>query len=251
MLTSILLFIVSLTNVYAETFPLREKYPAIKTISSEELYDNLKSYLLIDVRSRYEFLAIRMRSARSVPLGNKGFADSVKKLKQSNLNKPIVFYCNGITCAKSYQAYLKAVENDIQDILVYDAGILNWAKKYPKETTLLGETPANLEFLLSVDKFKDHLITAEVFSKKLNAQAIVIDVRDEFQRTNKIFEEVSIHIPIDEVVLYASKAAKEGKTLLLYDAVGKQVRWLQFYLEKAGVKDYYFLQGGVEGYLNK
>jgi len=139
----------------------------------------------------------------------------------------------------------------VGNVLTYDAGILHWAKKYPQETTLLGETPVNLEFLLDNDKFKAHLLSFEEFTKRINDKAIVVDVRDELQRDRLIFEQVSISVPIDDVVLYASKHAKEDKTLLLYDAVGKQVRWLQFYLEKAGITDYFFLKNGVKGYLDK
>jgi len=250
-LTITFLCVVNLSNLYAQDFPLREKYPNVKTISSEQLYDNYKSYLLIDVRSRYEFLAIRMRSARSVPLGNEEFVASVQKLQHSRSDKPVVFYCNGITCAKSYKAYNVAKDSGIENVMVYDAGILNWARKYPQQTTLLGETPANLKFFLTDDKFKSHLIPTSEFKEKMAQGAIVIDVRDGFQRIEKIFEDETINVPIDEAVLYASRKSKEGKTLLLYDAVGKQVRWLQFYLEKAGVTDYYFLEGGVKGYLGK
>jgi len=34
----------------------------------------------------------------------------------------------------------------------------------------------------------------------------------------------------------------------VYDKVGKQTRWFQYYLEQQGLKDYYFLAGGAEGY---
>jgi len=32
----------------------------------------------------------------------------------------------------------------------------------------------------------------------------------------------------------------------VYDKVGKQTRWFQYYLEQQGLKDYYFLAGGAE-----
>jgi len=239
-----------IADLYAIDFPLREKYPDVKTIESEELYKNLNNYLLIDVRSRYEFLAIRMQKAHSVPLSHRKFIINLEKFRNKS-DKAIVFYCNGIICAKSYKAYQKAQKHGIDNIFAYDAGIFNWAKKYPDQTTLLGENPANLDLLLSNTQFKAHLLPLDKFTEKMGDNAIVIDVRDEFQRENKIFENSSIHIPIDEVVVYAAKKAKGEKTLLLYDAVGKQVRWLQFYLEKAGVTNYYFLENGVKGYLEK
>lgn len=37
------------------------------------------------------------------------------------------------------------------------------------------------------------------------------------------------------------------QTLLIFDQVGKQVRWLMYHLEVAGIKDYYFLDQGANG----
>ena len=47
---------------------------------------------------------------------------------------------------------------------------------------------------------------------------------------------------------YFERARKRGKTLLIYDEVGKQVRWLQYTLERYGIEQYYFMQGGAKGY---
>ena len=39
----------------------------------------------------------------------------------------------------------------------------------------------------------------------------------------------------------------QTQTLLIFDQVGKQVRWLMYHLEVAGIKDYYFLSKGANG----
>jgi len=39
--------------------------------------------------------------------------------------------------------------------------------------------------------------------------------------------------------------------LMIYDAAGKQVRWLQYYLEDKGLKSYYFMAGGINAYYNE
>ncbi|MFX1517887.1 MAG: sulfurtransferase, partial [Promethearchaeota archaeon] len=49
-------------------------------------------------------------------------------------------------------------------------------------------------------------------------------------------------------IMGVGKALKENKTLLIYDAAGKQVRWLQYYLEDKGLKSYYFMAGGINAY---
>jgi len=45
-----------------------------------------------------------------------------------------------------------------------------------------------------------------------------------------------------------AKAKKEKKTLLIYDATGKQVRWLMYLIEDLGFKDYWFMKGGSNAY---
>ncbi len=45
-----------------------------------------------------------------------------------------------------------------------------------------------------------------------------------------------------------SKAKSENKTLLIYDAAGKQVQWLMYYLEDQGLKNYGFMKGGASAY---
>ncbi len=37
------------------------------------------------------------------------------------------------------------------------------------------------------------------------------------------------------------------QTLLIFDQVGKQIRWLMYHLEVAGIKEYYFLDQGANG----
>ena len=43
---------------------------------------------------------------------------------------------------------------------------------------------------------------------------------------------------------------KMDKQLLIFDAVGKQVRWLQYHLEANGYNNYSFMEKGVLGAAN-
>ena len=47
------------------------------------------------------------------------------------------------------------------------------------------------------------------------------------------------------LVSLVKKGEFKNKQLLIFDAVGKQVRWLQYHLEDGGYSDYYFLAKGV------
>ena len=47
---------------------------------------------------------------------------------------------------------------------------------------------------------------------------------------------------------YIKQAKEENRALFIYDEVGKQVRWLQYALEKENIKNYYFMATGAKGY---
>jgi hypothetical protein len=51
--------------------------------------------------------------------------------------------------------------------------------------------------------------------------------------------------PIASFLLQAGQF--KDRRLLIADAVGKQVQWLQFYLEEHGYRDYFFLRNGLLG----
>ena len=53
---------------------------------------------------------------------------------------------------------------------------------------------------------------------------------------------------MDKLNYYIENAKRNNKTIFIYDEVGKQVRWLQYALEKAKVKNYYFMDKGAKGY---
>ena len=44
---------------------------------------------------------------------------------------------------------------------------------------------------------------------------------------------------------FVSKKSSPDETLLLFDQVGKQIKWLQYYLEEYGYTNYMFLDGGA------
>jgi rhodanese-related sulfurtransferase len=54
-------------------------------------------------------------------------------------------------------------------------------------------------------------------------------------------------VRIDAVI---NQARREKKVLLVYDAVGRQVEWFQYHLESRGLKDYYFMKGGAQAYVD-
>jgi rhodanese-related sulfurtransferase len=237
----------------ADEFPHRTNYPDLETISTDQLAARLSSVHVVDVRSRYEFDTIHISGAHNIPVASASFTQELKQLQAGN-NKPIVTYCNGHTCEKSYKAARKATENGVKNILVYDAGIFEFAKKQGDKAALLGRSPVNAADLISKDKLNAHMLTPEKFQKQADRADIqVLDVRSRLQRSGAgLFVFNERHADMEDRQKMAEmidRAKREKKTVLAYDQVGKQVQWLQYEFERRGLKNYFFMKGGAEAYL--
>lgn len=235
-------------------FPGRDLYPEVAYIELQDFYEKLarKEVIVVDVRSSYEYQTLRIKDAINIPLASKTFVSEMRKLSVSD-GRPIVVYCNGKTCMKSYKAARKCTIEKIENVHAYDAGIMDFAKNYPKDAMLLGKVLNDPKKLISKSDFKKHLIEPEKFGERIASTSdIVLDVRDRFQREGiSIFVGREYRVSIDNtrrLDRYINKAIKENKTLLIYDAAGKQVRWLQYYLNDKGLKSYYFMKGGIRAY---
>ena len=239
----------------ADAFPGRKLYEAVPYIEMADFNKNLKKVVVVDVRSAYEYQTLHIKGAVNITLASKSFVKKMKELRKST-DKPIVVYCNGKTCMKSYKAARKCQIEKIEGVTAFDSGVLDWAKKYPSKTLLLGETLKSADQLISKKEFTKHLITPDQFGERVaSTNAIILDVRDVFQR-----EGISIFIGREYAVnldntkrlnRFIAKAKIEGKDLLIYDASGKQVRWLQYYLKNKGVATYYFMKGGINQYFKE
>jgi len=232
-------------------YPGRKVYAHVPYIEMAVLHQKRKDIVVVDVRSDLEFDTLRIKGAKHISLGSTDFVKHVKELREST-KKPIVFYCNGHTCYKSYKATDKAMAAKIDKVYAFDAGVFDWAKAHPTEAELLGQSPVNPKSLISKQALKARMISPDDFAKKVGPNAVVVDVRSRLQRNatglfpfDEQWASMNDKKALDRSI---AKAKREGKPLLAYDSVGKQVRWLQYYLEKRGLRNYYFMKGGSENY---
>lgn len=236
--------------VQAEEFPLRLKYSSVVPITTGELSKNYSSYTIIDVRSRFEYHVIHIKKSISLPLSDEAFAPKLASIVDSK-SSPIVFYCNGITCAKSYKAATKVSALGYSNVFAYDAGIFTWTETYPDRAVLLGESPVDTSKLISKEQFESRLLPVEVFSERaVGADSVIFDVREEMQKAKTpSFARNAVNMSMDKLVYWMSMSGfqenMKDKELYIFDAVGKQVRWLQYHLEKNGFENYYFLKKGA------
>ena len=237
-----------------ENFPGRKKYPDVTVIEKSQLLSKINDVIIIDARSPLEFKTLRIKGARNIPVASKTFVETVKELRKIT-TKPIVFYCNGRTCMKSYIASKKSMQAKIKNVVAYDAGMFEWAQTYPNQAELFGVSPVNKSDIIPSAKFKARLLSPEKFGYNFfntGSRNVILDVRDKFQRGAAGFfpgNESWISLNKEERLRkFIYKAKKDKKTLYIYDEVGKQVRWLQYALEGADVKNYYFMKKGAKAY---
>ncbi len=253
----LLLPLLTLSQVQAQTddFPGRKIYPRLPVIETAELAQEFDRYNIVDVRSNYEYDTLHIDGAVNIPLNKPGFVKRVRKLLEDG--KPVAFYCNGHTCYKSYKATRKAKDAGLQRVRAYDAGIFDWVRAYPERAVLLGQRPVDPKRLISKEQLKKHLLPPEEFALRAqdNDNVEILDVRDATQRgLIEIFPFRQTNIALDEkdrLDRYLKGIRDSGKTLLVYDAAGKQVRWLQYRLEQAGIKDYWFMKGGMKAWFKR
>jgi len=247
----ILLFYLFISqSVMAAKFPGRSKFPDQEIIEIGDLHKNRDSYILIDSRTDFEYNIIHIKNSIHDNLESDAFLDRLKELRLTDKRK-IVFYCNGLTCTKAFRANAAAIKGGIKNTATFDAGVFTWAKTFPNEAELLGQSPVDPKKLLSHDALNRRLLDADHFSEKVGNNSVVIDVRDESQReATQLYPFRQLNLTLDHPnlakVIY--DADKKGKTILIYDYTGQQVRWVQYLIESLGVHNYYFLKGGFRGF---
>ncbi|WP_163834153.1 rhodanese-like domain-containing protein [Spartinivicinus ruber] len=237
------LFIVC--NGYANHhYPYREKFKDVEVISTAELHKNYDSCLIVDVRSKVEFDVIRIKNAINISLAKRNFVNMVSNEFKLAGKACVVFYCNGHTCQKSYKAARK-VEGEIKPSYAYDSGIFDWAQEYNHLTMLLEKPLDNKNKLISSDEYKSTLMEKDQALAHQNS-LYIIDIRDSFQRAeDKVPFKDRKRIPLSRIIPLLKRRIIKDNNLLFIDKVGKQNRWLHYYLKEYGYKNYSFLKGGA------
>ena len=236
-------------------FPGRAEFPEISLYHKADLLKDLDKVVVVDSRSALEFETLRVKGALNISVASKKFAEQIIALRKKTA-KPIVFYCNGRTCYKSYKAAKEALKAGVKNVYAYDAGIFEWAKTYPKHAVLLGSSPMDPKKIIPKAKLNERFLTPKVFTETVRSlpakERLVLDVRDIYQRAGiGFFTGMERTVSLDnqkKLMKYLQKAINENRTLYIYDEAGKQVRWLQYTLENLNIKNYYFMKKGSKGF---
>lgn len=232
-----------------DKFPLRKSFPTLKTIETAELTKIYDTAHIVDVRATFEYDVLHMTRAKNIPVTNMAFFDGIAKVRPKQDATPMVFYCNGITCPKSYEACDIASKAGFANIFVYDSGIFEWAKTHPDKAQFFGQAPADASKFISKAKFEEKMKSWDAF-KAGAPEAFFVDIREPKEKAGaSVPEDLKDvrSIPFDNLIKSLQGGNMKDKTLFVMDSVGKQVEWLQYYLIKFGYSNYFFLKGGVKG----
>jgi len=231
---------------WAEDFPLRPYYPEVPHITTDRLMADYGDAVIVDIRSHLEYEVAHINKAALLPLATDGFAEKLEGLRPKAAPEPLIFYCNGHSCAKSYQAAQLALSLGFGHVFAYDGGIFDWITAAPDRATLMGETPARRERVLSRKALGRRLLSFQEFEREARKpNSLIIDIRDPFQRDVVPRLSDIRAIPLDPLLDLVTSRIWTEKRLLFFDAVGKQVRWLQYFLKACDYFDYGFLDGGI------
>jgi rhodanese-related sulfurtransferase len=231
------------------SFPNRPRFPKLPYLDTKGLEAILSKAILIDARNHIEFNVIHIKGAINLPVGKMKKKDLLK-IRKTQGSKPIVFYCNGTTCQKSYKAGEKARIWGWKNFFVYDSGIFHWTKKHPK-TVLFFDKPVDKNALAKIgDKksFSMVCLSPLAFAKKAlsNQGYKVFDLRDRKERSESPLRLPRVaKLNMDKFVKALKNNRIRKNKLLIFDSSGKQVKWLRYYLNQHGVQDFWLLKGGV------
>lgn len=117
-------------QVQAEKPIAPESIDGVTTVTAEEAIELILSHpdlLVIDSRRVEEYAKQHIEGAISLP-DDEMTAATLGQLA-SGLNRPLLFYCNGIHCLRSSQAAAKAIAWGYPQVYWFRGGWLEWMEK--------------------------------------------------------------------------------------------------------------------------
>jgi predicted sulfurtransferase len=244
-------------------FPNRKFYPGLNYINTEELVNGVAKdkFLIIDSRPELGYKTLHIKKAINIHSKDKDFIEKFNNAISTN-NKPIVFYCGGLACRKSYEASVVAIsllqkEKSNRKVYTYDSGITAFAYASPKDVLKNGKDVSPDNPILDKEKLKKHAKNAEDFigliNNDENNDLIILDIRERSQRIlRKLFmfkdeHKITVHEP-SKLIAFFNEVKQSKKTLMIYGAVEKQIETVFQLIQTSGIKEWFYLEGGEYAY---
>lgn len=244
-------------------FPNRKFYPGLNYLSTNQMVSDVSAgkYLIIDARPELGYNTLHIKESANIHSGDKQFVEKFLQLIEQN-KKPIVFYCGGLTCLKSYKASTKAMQElnkrkIKRDVYTYDSGITAFAYASPDWVLKNGKPVSPENPILNVKKLKKHAKKAEDFVELIENDEennyIILDVRERSQRIlSKLFMFKKEHritvLEPEKLIEFLNETKASDQLLMVYGAVEKQIESVFQLIQMTGVKKWFYLEGGEYAY---
>ena len=204
-----------------------------------------------------------IKKAINIHSGDKEFITKLMAAIKKN-SKPIIFYCGGLACKKSYKAS-KITKNEFvkrnikREVFTYDSGITAFAYAKPEFVLKNGKDVSPDNPLLDIKKLKKHAKEAEDFINLVNSdrnnQYIILDVREKKQQMlRKLFmfkrEKKLTVLQPEKLIEFFNEVKSSGRTLMIYGSVEKQIESIFPLVKTSGIKKWFYLEGGEVAYSN-
>ena len=266
-------FFISLPYVHATNlddkqdrlYPNRKYYPQLNYISTNHMIEAVKTdkYNVIDARPPLGYKTLHIKEADNFSASDEKFEEKLMAIINKN-NKPIAFYCGGLACLKSYKASAKAIDllqkkKINRNVYTYDSGISAFAQASPEWVLKNGKDVSPDNPLLDIKKLKKHAKGAEEFINLVNSdknnQYIILDVREKKQQMlRKLFmfkkEKKLTVLQPEKLIEFFNEVKRSGRTLMIYGSVEKQIESIFPLVKTAGIKKWFYLEGGEVTYSN-
>jgi rhodanese-related sulfurtransferase len=246
-----------------ESFPKRPYYPQLSYIDTQSFSEGLKNqqFQVIDVRDATSYQALHVKDAKNIFIKSDSFDNDILTLLKSS-KLPIVVYCNGISCSKSYDASVKILDlvkkNKLSHIVyTYDSGINALAYEHNELVLKNGKPVSSDNPLIAINEIQKHTLAPADFEKYLHEtesdQFALLDIRENNEKIifNLFMFQKDKKIPLtnrDKLIRFLNKVKQDKKTLMVYDLAGRQINGLYELLNITGIKKWHYLEGGEYGY---
>ncbi len=228
--------------------PLQTFFPDVKTISTDELYENFFTLTLVDIRNTFEFDVVHITASINLPLSTGRFSQSIRKVAKKKNKITLIIVSNNPESTRAFKAARIAKDSGIKSVYVYNAGVFSWLFTHPAKTQLMGEVPAQLEKVLPQIRHQKHLLSYNMLKRYAKTpDAVVIDIRNIYHQSKLPDIEGVKNITLESLLAATNSRIWAEKQLLFFDTDGSSTRWLQLFLQASGYYNYYFLDGGVNG----
>lgn len=232
----IIVMLVSLTCCICSPHGLllaADDIPIIETKALKHELDSGAPMVLANALSSIEFKDLTIKGSVSIPSSKVAGNPMLPKDKGT----PLVFFCKGSVCIKSFRAAKEAVALGYTNVKIYKAGLPDWVRKrFPVTRTV--KYP-------KVDIPK--MYPQEVYEKL--DEVVILDIRgEESKQIGEIKHGLVMNIPLDDLE-EKYNALSTNEMVVIVDLAGKQVDICGRFLVHKGYTKLAGIEGGAQAWI--